>query len=348
MPVTSAGLSADELVGRREYEAFMQALTTRTDEQAAAINARWRSFEKAAQKRAADLRRQMNDAITKVRIQGGVLSPETADIFGLRAELDSNIWTWLDKEFNILHLRKSRASGALEINNRGWNPDKGSGATFIDDAVTAGGEAAGAGAAAIRKATLPDAKKTGDAFESGAEDAADDIAGGQGASWLDNIIRSLEGFAYSLSAAAVDATSAFNAEAAIAELATLADPVTNRLELSFTTHPRAAYRATVAAAGRAIDAEKWLYYLPPDARVEAAPSGFGASQHMKIRSTAGWEDVRQGLDHTRPGSYAFSTGFHAGDRGVLLPIPPFWAKVAQEVERRRRQEWLESQAGESA
>jgi len=336
------GLSADELASEaRRYEMYRAGMAGVTDEYSAKLQAAWRAYDREATRRAVMLRRQLSDSLHKTIGSGRMLNPEEINVWGFRASADERIWTWLDREFDVMHLRRMRRGGdGVEINNRLWNPDAGAGRKLVEDAKASAREAAASGADALRKAQIPQARKVADSFESGAElDEA--LADGQSASWMDNIVRSLEQFAHQASAAIIDATSGLNARAAVLDIADQIDPVSNQLYLSYTTHPRAVYRASLASAGEAIGADKYLYYLPADARAAAAPTGWGANQHLKMRSRREWESARQALDQKRPGSFAWTTGFHAGDAGVLLPIPVAWESIASESERRKRQAWLE-------
>jgi hypothetical protein len=209
----------------------------------------------------------------------------------------------------------------IEVYNRKWDATRSIGNTVVGDAL--------------------------DKVKEAAEDAGvdpDDIPDDWGvshvSSWADNIIRAVEQATYQVSAHIIDATSGPNALAAIEETAELFTPPMQLLELSFMTHPRAAFRSGLGLIGRELDADSYVYHLPTEARANANPFGFGAAQHGKIRTAKEWERVRQNLDHKRPGSYVWTTGFHVGDKGYLIPIPPDKAEGAVAYERRERQKWL--------
>jgi hypothetical protein len=166
--------------------------------------------------------------------------------------------------------------------------------------------------------------------------------GGSVESWIENLIRNLDYYSHQALNPFVDAMAAGEVDA-LEEAAIGFAPPENALRLSFQTHSRAAVRSTFKAAGDAMDAEHYMYYPPQGARVVAEPTGFAAEHGYQIRTADEWTGVRESLDQKRPGSFAFSTGFHIGDRGVLIPVPLVLLAAAYEIERKRRQKWLEKQ-----
>jgi hypothetical protein len=170
--------------------------------------------------------------------------------------------------------------------------------------------------------------------------------GGTVESWVENIIRNLDYYSHQALNPFVDAMvagSLVDAVGAMEEAADGFEPPENALRLSHQTHTRAAVRSTLAKAGEAMDADAYLYYPPQGARAMATEASFATSHGYLIRTAEEWEGVRQKLDAKRPGSFIFSTGFHPGDRGFLIPIPAALIGAAYAIERRRRQKFLEKQ-----
>jgi hypothetical protein len=90
----------------------------------------------------------------------------------------------------------------------------------------------------------------------------------------------------------------------------------------------------------------WLAYQPVTARAGLSPNGFGATYYATIKTQPEWEKIRLGLDHKRPGSYIFTTGFHVLDTTYLLPIPPLFLAAAVADQRKERQRFLEKKRKE--
>jgi hypothetical protein len=175
-----------------------------------------------------------------------------------------------------------------------------------------------------------------------AEELADQH-GGNVESWVENVVRNFDYYSHQALNPFVDAMAASAVADDLEAAAVGFAPPENALRLSFQTHARAAVRSTMKAAGDAMEAKHYMYYPPQAARAIAEPAGFAAEHGYQIRTTEEWAKVREALDQKRPGSFMFSTGFHVGDRGTLVPIPLALLAAAYEIERKRRQKWLEKQ-----
>lgn len=309
---------------RQLYGLYKSAMAGKTDEWEADLASAWGKYEKGMLADGRRIRDGLIGDLERIKTVDKVLQPEDLKtIMGVRHKADQTIWDWQNRQFERLRLWPSRdRKGDLEVFNRAWKITDSTGQTIVGKAFEKAKQAA------------EDAGVDGD-------ELPDEWNFSHVQSWADNIIRAIEQTSYQMSAHIIDATSGMNALAAIEETAEGFAPAVALMELSFTTHPRAAYRAGMGLIGREMEAESYVYYLPTTARANANPGGFGASQHGKIRTAKQWEKVRQSLDHKRPGSYVWTTGFHVGDKGYLLPIPPKHAAGAVAWERRDRQKWLE-------
>jgi hypothetical protein len=314
---------------RALYGLYKAAMAGKTDEWEAQLAADWAKYEKAMLSDGQRIRDGLLADLNRIKTVDKVLQPEDLrTILAVRNRADNTIWDWQNRQMERLRLWPSKR-GDTEVFNRLWDTTDSTGQTII------------------RKARI---KIEETAQEAGVDpdDLADDWDGSQVQSWADNIIRAIEQVSYQMSAHVIDATSGMNALEAIEETAEKFVPPAALLELCFTTHPRAAFRSGLGLIGREMEAESYVYYLPPAARADANPFGFGSAQHGKIRTPEQWEGVRQGLDHERPGSYVWTTGFHVGDKGYLLPVPPKYTAGAVAFERRERQKWLERMAARKA
>ncbi len=165
-------------------------------------------------------------------------------------------------------------------------------------------------------------------------------------SWVENIGLALESAIHVARAPIIDATTGPMRKVAVREAALKFSPPMQRLELSYKTHQRAAMRSALAEMGQTAGATSFLYYLPAMARGEVSADGFGASQYGKIRTAAAWDILRRKRGAKRAGSYIFSTGFHVGDLGYLLPVFPLLASSTVQHARQMRQEFLNDKRGQ--
>lgn len=335
----SLGISAADLMSKRaQFAAYKDAMTGRTDEHEARLVSLWQRYERDASDMAGRVRTGLFRATQKAFAAGHPIGPrDFAAIADFKRTADKDIWDYLDNQFERLGLRQSRSNRVgIEVYNRLWDRTRGMPKTIIEQAYDAASEAVDDASGPLGKAGAGLARK----FRKGGADGAK-YKQGQVDSWADNVIRALEQSAYQASAAITDALSGPISASALAEVAGKFDIPRNVLELSFTTHPRAMYRATIGAAGAAIEADEWEYYVPAAARATARPDGFAAAHHLQIKTGEEWEAVREALGHKKAGSWIHTTGFHVGDRGYLLPIPDAWSEAAREEERLWRQKWLD-------
>jgi hypothetical protein len=309
---------------RTLYGIYKTAMAGHTDEWEAQLTSDWARFAKGAETYGRKIRDGLIADVERIKNVDKVLGPEDlTTIMDIRARTDETLWDWQANQFRRLGLWPSKDEKAeLEVFNRYWNITDSTGATMVGKA----------------REKIEEAAKSADIDP---DDISDEWDESHVTSWADNVIRAIEQATHQMSAHILDATSGVNALEALEETAEMFEPPMQILELSFTTHPRAAFRTGLGLIGREMEAEEYVYHLPTAARTDADPFGWGANQHGKIRTAAEWEDIRQSMDHKRPGSYVWSTGFHVGDRGYLLPIPPDKAEGAVAWERRERQKWLE-------
>jgi hypothetical protein len=319
-----------------------------TDEFEARIGREWgqlrREMERQAARVGAKLDRDLARTFRPIEEGGARLDSRAFAALSTREQGDKDIWQWLDGEYRRLRIWPARArKGAVEVNNRYYAYDRGLPKKLAGDAsadaVKALRDAArplkvSCGAYAQRKA------------EAAAEEAAEKHSEGAAQSWLDNIVRALEQTAHQMSMAIVDATSGPATAGEFDTIAAKFTPNWNTLALSYLTHQRASFRAVLGEAGEALAAalgEKqsyFLYHLPAAARVAAVEEGFAARHFSLIKTRQEWTKVLKGLGAKKPGSFPMTTGFHVGDRGYLLPIPPTMLADAREIERVKRQTFL--------
>lgn len=316
---------------RAMFALYKSAMAGKTDEWEAQLADDWRRYEKAMIADGQRIRDGLISDLDRIKTVDKVLQPEDlTTITGVRNRADDTIWNWMDRQYERLRLEPSRdRKGELEVFNRAWDITDSTGATIVGKAR----------------------EKVDEAAEDAGidpEDIPDEFNFSHVQSWADNIIRAIEQAGHQMSAHIIDATAGTNALEAIEETAEMFAPPVSLIELAFKTHPRAAFRSGLGLIGRELEAESYVYHLPAAARADANPTGFGATQHGKIRTAKQWEGVRQSLDHKRPGSYVWTTGFHIGDRGYLIPIPPKMKRGAVEFERRERQKWLDRMEKRSA
>ena len=316
---------------RQLYALYKATMAGKTDEWEAQLASDWGKYEKAMLKDGARIRDGLVADIQRLKDVDKVLQPEDLKtITAMRNKTDKDIWAWESRQFERLRLWPSKdRKGELEVFNRAWEITDSTGQTLVGK---------------VREKIEEAAQDAG----VDPEDVSDNWDSSHVASWADNIIRAIEQSSYQMSAHFLDATAGMNALAALEETAEMFAPPAALLELSFKTHPRAAFRSGMGLIGRELEAASYVYFLPTAARADANPTGFGAQQHGKIRTARQWEGVRQSLDHKRPGSYVWTTGFHIGDKGYLLPIPPRFAAGAVAFERRDRQKWIERMAKRKA
>lgn len=335
MPESSFN-SGDLVPYREQWLLYRDALTGRSDEWEAKIQSYWNRYLRDAQTRAQHMRSDISESLRKAFTKDEYIKPSLMKVDAFRKTADTDIWRWMDGELQHLGFRRAPGKG-LDVYNEIWARSRGA-KTIMEQATEAGRGTVKGGAVVVRK--IPGGGRIADDMEDGAEDTTG-LRDTQVDSWMDNIIRAYQQAAYIASAAIMDATSGPNALSAVSEFTRQWDLPENVLELSFTTHPRATYRATVAQAARKAGIDDYLYYLPASARHSAAPTGFGAQHHLLIRSAAAWDNTRRALGHKKPGSYIFTTGFHVGDKGVLLPVPPMLRAAAVAEERKVRQGFLD-------
>jgi hypothetical protein len=330
----------------KAYLLWRAAMTGRTDEFEARLTRLWRRQRRRFREDGEMVRRALlaKERAMRRGVAAGFVKPSFGAVEPFRQTVDKTLAGWIDKEFRRLRLFPSRRKrGAVEVFNRLWDTTKGGPKTIIEmahdaarrGAVEASGPLSRYAAEAINKRA---ARRLKNRIRHAAEKAP---MGGHQQSWADNIVRALEQSKHQANMGFVDATSGLNPMSAVHEAITKFAPPLSILYLSYTTHPRAAYRSTMAAAGEAAEADSYVYYLPAGARAAAKPEGFGAEHYAQVRTVRQWEALRRKMKRKRPGSYIFTTGFHVGDRGYLLPVPALLLAAAREIERRRRQAWLE-------
>lgn len=333
----------------KSYLLWRNAMAGRTDEFEARINKMWRRYKRDALTDGANVRKALLAQERRLLVQKGAkfIQPGMHTIAPFRNTVDRTLASWIDKEFRRLRLFPGKDKRrSIEVFNRLWDASKGGPKSIIEmshDAarkglIEASGPLSKHAAAAINK-------RAGRRLKANMRKAVDNAGRqlkGQQQSWADNIIRALEQAKHQAAMNFVDATSGLNPESAIHDAITKFKPPLGVLALSYLTHPRAAYRSTLAAGGEAAGAVDYMYYLPATARVAAEPHGFGAEHHAQIKSVRQWEALRRKRKQKRPGSFIFTTGFHVGDKGYLLPIPALLRDAAPEIERQERQKWVEA------
>jgi predicted HicB family RNase H-like nuclease len=367
---------------RERYEEYMAALMLSLDEQDARIESEWESEFAAMQEDAKGTRKQLRKAV-KDNADGIEEGDDSAYLaLQVAAGAAIWDWQARAAARMGLRLAPTRGMpplgepvpGTVEVNNRRWEIG-GDAVTTVQraraetaDALEEAGkvvrdeapEVAEIGRA-VKRTPLehqgeplagPLGKRSGKIAGTVSADVAALAAelaaqhGGTVESWVENIIRNLDYYSHQALNPFVDAMVAgglVSAVEAMGEAAEGFDPPENALRLSHQTHTRAAVRSTLAKAGEAMESDAYLYYAPQGARATVTESSFATEHAYHIRTATEWEGVRTGLDAKRPGSFIFSTGFHPGDRGFLIPIPAALVGAAYAVERRRRQKFLEKQ-----
>jgi hypothetical protein len=326
-----------EVDPEKSYLLWRNAMAGRTDEFEARLTKMWRRYKRDALNDGAMVRKALRAQEIKLLRRPGTpfIAPGMHTVGPFRDTVDRTLASWLDKEFRRLRLFPSKNKAkSIEVFNRLWDASQGGPKTVIEIA---------------RKAARTGVMEAGGVLSPGerkrmakAMEQAEESGFAHQQSWTDNVVRALEQAKYQASIAFKDATAGLNPESAINDAITKFAPPLGVLGLSYMTHPRAAYRSTIAAACSAVEANDYMYYLPTSARVDANPSGFGAEHYAQIRTVRQWEALRRKLGHKKAGSFIFTTGFHVGDLGYLLPIPLALLEAARETERKTRQKWLES------
>jgi len=328
------------------YLLYRNSLAGACDEFEAEITRDWRALERRMRRDGVELQARISRSLRKLRLRGGTLDARAVRSLQVQAACDRDIWRWMDKQRRALRLIPSQSGGrgTVEVMNRRWRFDRGAPRALIQAshrrALAAVKEAAGP----LGRVYGAQGKRMARRFVQRAQAADGRFADGASRSWADNVIRALEQSAHQASMALVDATSGPTTEAAILRTAAKFSPPLGVLALSYLTHQRAAFRATIGEAGHAVEARHYLYYLPAGARAGAAPGGFGAGHYAAIRTEREWQSVERKRKRKRPGSYLFTTGLHVGDCGFLLPIPALMLGAARAVERRNRQRYIDSLA----
>jgi hypothetical protein len=360
--------------GRAEaWAAYFGALALGVNEFEARIQGQWVKFSAAVEREARKTRRGIAAALASLP---DTIDPWDEAVLGARNRTDQRLWEFKDRVFGKLGVVNSQAAedpeAVVEVFNRRYRLDRGGPASIIGEAQEEAADVTRKAVKGLRKSVTREA-----ALAKGVKATALDIlmdpgqyrdvdgelddlldgldeAMGRGdfaatASFIDNVIRAVEQKTHQESMTIVDATAGPMAVEAAEEAAELFAPAAGGLEPAFLTHQRSTFRSTIAGMGRAFDSGwpeedvNWLYYQPITARAGLAPDGFGATHYALIRSQEEWEGVRKALDHTRPGSYIFTTGFHVNDTGYLLPIPPLLLAAAVADQRKERQRFLEKQ-----
>lgn len=335
-PQAQAGIAADKESAVLLYRSIM---TGATDDYSAKLNKSWREYSKRSLRDGEKVREAIRKEVNALRKvadgNGGIIKPGSRALAPFSTKTEKSLAWWIDREYTRLGIfpTQSRKS-AVSVFGEDFNSKRGGPAKTVDPASKAARDA-------IKQAN----RRLGLASDKDLEAALDSAADGvdlQRESWVDNIVRALEQARHQARASfSLDAISAPEPVSALTDAVNSFRIPSNLIELSYKTHPRAAYRSTMAAAAPAIGAEHFMYYLPADARADAAPNGFGASHHERIETAKTWEAIRRGLGHRRPGSFIFSTGFHPNDKGYLIPVPKTFLDIAREIARKARQKFLE-------
>ena len=338
---------------REAYLLWIAALTAGVDEFEAKIQADFERYMQGVNAGAEIARGRMERELRRGLEfgPGGSLDARASRLISTRNKVDGHIWDWREKSLALLGLVAAGptirgADKTVEVFNRWYRVDLGGPAARARSASGAAIDAISDAGRTVNRIGAIEPIPVEKAVL-GAKSALYALLPGIVASLIDNPVRAIEQRAYQASISAVDATSGPMSEAAIADVGRRFTAPSGVLKASILTHQRAAFRSTVASFAAVAGAGAYVYYVPARERPRVAPTGFAASHYGMVKTEREWRGTMNALDHKRPGSYMFSTGFHVLDPGYLLPIPLGLLAVAREIERRRRQIFLERKRAEA-